>query len=122
MPYIGNLPLPTSSYLTTPATQHTTNMLQLDSCSIDLTPITYSTKNTNTNSKSSITFYRTIPSPMKSHKTRILKPAKPKEPKAHKKRASFTYIGRNTSYITNIFRQTDRQTDRQAGRPYPPHK
>jgi len=41
--------------------------------------------------------------PIKPH---ILKPAKPKDPKMPKKWASFTYIGREISYITNIFRQT----------------
>jgi len=45
--------------------------------------------------------------PIKLHKPHILKPAKPKDPKTSKKWASFTYIGRETSYITNIFRQTD---------------
>jgi len=45
--------------------------------------------------------------PIKPHKPHILKPAKPKDPKTLKKWASFTYIGRETSYITNIFRQTD---------------
>jgi len=45
--------------------------------------------------------------PIKPHKPHILKPAKPKDPKRPKKWASFTYIGRETSYITNIFRETD---------------
>ena len=42
--------------------------------------------------------------PIKLH---ILKPAQPKEPKTPKKWASFTYTGRETSYITNVFRHTD---------------
>jgi len=45
---------------------------------------------------------------IKPHKPHILKPAKPKDLKMSKKWVGFTYIGRETSYITNIFRQTDR--------------
>ena len=44
---------------------------------------------------------------IKPHKPHILKPAKLKGPKTPKKWASFTYIGRETSYITHFFRQTD---------------
>jgi len=42
--------------------------------------------------------------PIKPH---ILKPAKPEDSKTPKKWDSFTYIGRETSCITNVLRQTD---------------
>jgi hypothetical protein len=43
-------------------------------------------------------------SPIKPHTP---KPAQPTDPKTPQKWASFTYVGKETSYITNIFRQTD---------------
>jgi hypothetical protein len=45
--------------------------------------------------------------PIKPHKPHTIKPTHPKKPTTPPKWASFTYIGKETSYITNIFRQTD---------------
>jgi len=44
--------------------------------------------------------------PIKPHKLHIFKPANPEDPKTPKKWASFKYIGWETSYTTNVFRQT----------------
>jgi hypothetical protein len=44
--------------------------------------------------------------PIKPHSTHTTKPTHPEEPTTPPKWASFTYIGKETSYITNIFRHT----------------
>jgi hypothetical protein len=45
--------------------------------------------------------------PIKPHSTHTKKPTLPKEPKTPPKWASFTYFGKETSYITNVFRHTE---------------
>ena len=45
--------------------------------------------------------------PIKPHKPHTLKPAHPKNSTTPQKWACFTHIGKETSYITNIFRRTD---------------
>ena len=45
--------------------------------------------------------------PIKPHKPHTPKSVPLMDPKTPQKWASFTYVGKETSYITNIFRQTD---------------
>ena len=45
--------------------------------------------------------------PIRPHKPHTTKPTHPNKPTTSPKWAAFTYIGKETSYITNLFRRTD---------------
>jgi hypothetical protein len=93
-----------TSYHTPPTTPHTTYMLLFDSCHSRLNSYNVQHEEYQHELNTIHDILQNNSFPIKPH---TLKPAQPKDPITPQKRASFTYISKETSDITNIFRRTD---------------